>query len=758
MMPLERAAFIESQLSEDPELLALLQRVLFLVQRPGRNELLTKVFSGWKILFPLGANKLYMDYLAEREDGSVEQLVMLKVSRGTLERASTREDFLQEIRMLEMLYDPQIARVLDSGWVSEGRPFVVTEFEAGLPVTDSGIKLGVRQTLEVFQRILSIVGYAHQRRIMDGRLEPFNILLTHQMEPRIVDFGLSRAFSLCLDPAGAGGQREGNRSVYRAPEPMGGLQFQESADVYSLGVILFEVLSGKRPYDPAGGEAKAQGGESGETAPAKVESLDDDLNYILARAVRLNPEERYSNVTTFSKDIQTYLDGRPVMPRQEPISAFAWRLVEKNLVTIILLVAVLGVGLFAYAQRGKQDDSGSFLKKFASIFLSAGGSVAKGTGNAGLSKLQEVREYVFSFLSKGQASPEELRDKAKEYLRQAEIELKQNGQLSGDRGRAILSARQTYELMLQSSNREGASEIELFESGRAASLLVNLLGEAKDYPEAIRVAQEWKNKLMASASSSVELQRALAQADGTVSDLMFAAGDRQASLPIARASVKQYETIWQADPENVVKTREYVQLVNKAGRKALQLNEASEAMALFRKAESAIRPQAAKLNTEVGLAVDLAGSTAGVGAVFAESKQMPKAQKSYKESQKLLEQALTKEKSNEEVRFALADVLTQSARVNRDWGELDKALREAEKSIQLVKSLIGKSSARGEYHRQLAVSLTMRGQIIEDQKNREAARATYEEASKAWAAYARLASPRPEDEFEIKRLKSLLER
>jgi len=139
-----RIVFLEDQLGKDKELLAYAHRILRLVDRPGENDQIDDVISGWRILLPIGSDGLGMDYLAERADGSMEALVNLKVARVLLEDAALQQQFLQEIRILTMLYDANIGRVLDMGWVSEGRPFVVSEFEGGLPITEVSLKMNLR--------------------------------------------------------------------------------------------------------------------------------------------------------------------------------------------------------------------------------------------------------------------------------------------------------------------------------------------------------------------------------------------------------------------------------------------------------------------------------------------------------------------------------------------------------------------------------------------------------------------------------------
>jgi serine/threonine protein kinase len=758
MAPHARIAFAEKQLSEDGDLFACALRILLLLQRLPQNDSIPETIAGWRILLPLGSDGLSMDYLAEREDGSGTNLVTFKVAAGRMERASTIQDFSQDIRMLEMLYDSNISRVVDTGWVAEGRPFVVTEFEAGLPITELSPHIGFRQNIQIFIQVLSAVGYAHQRRILDGSLEPSNILLTRHYVPRLVNFGLASAFARIRDESASEGETKSSGSRYLAPEQTNASQVSQASEVYALGAILQEILKENLAQTETKPSAENRRSGSHGKASNSSDGFDEEMSYILAKALNQNFEERYPNVSAFSRDLESYLNGRSVIPRQEEALSVVLEAVRRNLLTVLLVVGVMGVGIFAFLQRGKQEDTTVQFKKIAAYLLSAGSSAAKKTGTSSPSKLQQAKEFVFEWMTNSKVNSEALRDKAKEQLRLAEIELKQNRRSSSDTGAGIRSARQAYEWMLQLANRPGATETELLEAGGAATALAKLLHEAGDYPQAIQVTQDFRNQLIALPSTNAELLKSRAMAESMLSDFNFAAGDKQASLQSARSAAEQFELILKADQRNVNKMHDYVQAVNTAGTRAVQLKQLPEAMDLYRKAEQTVRPRMVLPERPRIIVADLARSVSGIGEVLAESSQQDQARKSFKESQQLLERELAKDRGNEELNFALADLLTKVARASRNDGNYGVALREAERSIQLMRKLLEKSASRANYHRQLAVALTIRGEIAQRQGNRELTRASFEEALNSYAACGRLGPLQKDDELEMSRLKSMMER
>lgn len=757
-----RILFLEEKLAGEKDLLLFGRRILRLVHRSGQNEELPEIVSGWKILFPLGADGLGMDYLAYRADGTMDALMVLKAARVRLEEANRRQEFVQEMRVLAMLYDANIGRILDTGWVAEGRPYVVSEFESGVPLTEAVLNFDLRENLTVFLRLLTAVGYAHQRKILHGDLKPSNVLLTKERVPRLVDFGLARAFAKGGDAIATQSQVEAEHLAYFSPEQIRGKDLTEASDVYSLGVMLYEMLAGKPPYGNPKDTAIERGRAICEAIPPKIEGCDEDVNYILAKALEKNVEARYPTVVIFGRDIEAYLEGRSVMPRQEAMMEFLVRSVKQNWITAALVVAVLGVAGYAVFVRSK--DSGA--NKAAQIQNITGNLIAgmgkngkgPGPGQQAMSSLQSAKLYLDEMLEKNKDKPEVAGELAKAYLRLAEAELKGSGILSGDRGAAIKSARTAYELTLQLASRDGASELELLEYARAAKALSEMLNDARDYKEALRVTQDWKNKLLSVNSKNPQVQKALAAADSALSDLMFAAGDQQAAMPFARASVKQFGAIFEADKGNKEKAHDYVSSATSAGGKALRLGMFSEALSFFKTAEQTARAEATKPESEVGPILDLAKTLSGLGETFEKGKQGDQARASYREARQLLEQAAKKEKDNDDAAEGLAEILYKSARVSKGSGEMSDAIEDNNRAIEILKKQVAKPASRSELRKQLAQALTLRGEMLRAQRRGEEANAAFQEALGMWNQYSRLAGVRPEDEAEMSQIQAMLSR
>ncbi len=748
-----RAFFLAEQLEKDEELLAYAQRINCLVERTAENEEVPSSVSGWKILLPLGSDGLGMDYLAERADGTMDQLMNFKVARTRIEEAAGQQDFIQEMRTLTMLYDANIGRILDTGWVSQGRPFVVSEFEGGLPITEAALSMDLRENLTVFLRLLTAVGYAHQRQIIHGDLRPANVLLTLERTPRLVDFGLARAFAKGGDAIAAQTEIDAESLAYFSPEQIRGKEITEASDVYSLGVILYEMLSGKMPYGSPRDTIMERGRAICEKIPGKIEGVDEDVNYVVAKALEKNLEGRYPSVISLGRDIEAFLEGRGVVPRQEAMLQFLIRTVRQNWITAALVVAVLAVAGIAMFQQTRAQSKAAQIQNIAGSILAGGKGGKKGT--EGLSTVQSAKKYLDDMLEKNAGKPEVVSELAKAYLRLAEVELKGTGLLKGDRGAAIQSARKAYELTLQLASSGGATDLELLEYSRSAKMLSELLNEARDYKEAVKVTQDWKNKLLASSSTNPQVLKAKAAADAALADLMFAAGDQQASMPFARSAMRQFGSIFESDKGNPSKAREYAQSANNVGDKALKMNMLSEALSVFRTAEKTIRPVASKPDSEVGPILDLARTMNGLGETLEKSKQNDQALESYREARQLLEQAAKKEVDNEDAAEGLADNLMRTARIEKETSGTLLAVQETERAVGILRRLVEKPGTKPEFRKQLAQALTIKGELAKAQKKPIVAKESFEEAVGLWSSYGRLAGLKPEEELEIDRLKTL---
>ncbi len=323
----------------------------------------------YSIVRELGRGGMGAVYLAERADGQYQQRVALKLIKRGMDTALVLARFRAERQILASLDHPNIARLLDGGSTEQGLPFFAMEYIEGDPIDTyaSRAELTVEDRLRLFLQVCGAVTYAHQHLVVHRDIKPLNVLVTPEGTPKLLDFGIAKVLH-------AGGEETstvtGMRLLtpeYASPEQVEGRHATTVSDVYALGVVLYELLTGRSPYrlrsrtpqelveavrttDP---ERPSQAGHS-----EKVRRrLRGDLDTILLTALRKEPDRRYQSVEQFAADLRRHLDKMPVLARPDTFGYRAGKFVRRNRVPVAAGVAValalLG-GTIATAYQARQ--------------------------------------------------------------------------------------------------------------------------------------------------------------------------------------------------------------------------------------------------------------------------------------------------------------------------------------------------------------------------------------------------------------------
>jgi len=246
----------------------------------------SKSFGRYRVIRLLGQGGMGAVYLAERTDGEVEQQVAIKVVHSGTNLALFEDRFLRERRILASLNHPGVARLFDAGHTGDGRPYLVMEYVNGISIDEYCAPLGLREVLKLFLAVCDAVAYAHRNLIIHRDLKPSNILVDGSGRPKLLDFGIAKIID---DTDDARTQIRALTPEYASPEQIRGEAYNTATDIYSLAAVLRKLA-------------------------AKVE-IPTDLEFILSKATRIEPEERYVTVDAFAEDIQAFLDNRPVQAR-----------------------------------------------------------------------------------------------------------------------------------------------------------------------------------------------------------------------------------------------------------------------------------------------------------------------------------------------------------------------------------------------------------------------------------------------------------
>ena len=335
-----------------------------------------KEFGPYRIKHALGEGGMGVVYLAERID--LGSLVAIKILRDAWLSPARRERFASEQRTLAQLNHPSIARLYDADTLDDGTPWFVMEYVEGVPLTDycSQPALSIDQRLQLFRTVCEAVQYAHQHAVIHRDLKPSNILVKPDGTIRLLDFGIAKQLDSLDTPAGQKGSNHtmtGLRLMtpaYAAPEQIRGEQIGIHTDVYSLGVILYELLAHDLPFDLSRltpGEAEAmivgrhpekpsavakrileQGANS--NIPSAGKTAWADLDVLCLTAMHKDTQRRYQSVEALIRDIDHYLNGEPLEARPDTFRYRLGKFVRRNrrAVTAAALVFTVVVGLVVF--------------------------------------------------------------------------------------------------------------------------------------------------------------------------------------------------------------------------------------------------------------------------------------------------------------------------------------------------------------------------------------------------------------------------
>jgi eukaryotic-like serine/threonine-protein kinase len=324
---------------------------------------------------------------ARRRDGAIKRPLALKLPHAGLQSAQLAERFQREREILSELSHPNIARLDDAGVTESGQPFLALEFVAGLPFVEYCDRqhLNVRARLELFVQVLRAVQYAHSNLVIHRDLKPSNIMVTAAGQAMLLDFGIAKLIP--DEPFGEAGLTQlagiALTPEYASPEQIAGKPVSTATDIYSLGVLLFELLTGERPYRlqrasrgaledaileaepsrPSSVVTAAAAELRGTTHKSLIRALRGDLDTIVLKALRKEAAERYLTVDAMARDIEHHLRGEPIAARADGawyrIAKFIGRYklpVAAGTVAALILIATASLALIEARTAAAERD------------------------------------------------------------------------------------------------------------------------------------------------------------------------------------------------------------------------------------------------------------------------------------------------------------------------------------------------------------------------------------------------------------------
>ncbi|MBX7170715.1 MAG: serine/threonine-protein kinase [Pyrinomonadaceae bacterium] len=427
------------------------------------ESLIGQRIGGYQIVSELGHGGMGVVYLAERADQMFEQTVALKIIKRGMDSEAIIRRFNTERQILASLEHSNIARLIDGGISDEGLPYFVMEYVDGKRIDDfcNDQNLSVESRLKLFQKVCEAVQYAHQNLIVHRDLKPSNILVTKDGIPKLLDFGIAKLLQ-SQSESETETQFQIFTPEYASPEQVRGERITTLSDVYSLGILLYELLTDDFPYhfknktpfeiasvvcnsEPLRPSAaitnenqrpktKDQGSKS--NPKSKVRNLKSDIDNIVLMALQKESEARYQSVADFSEDIENYLNGLPVKAQTNTFFYLAEKFIKRNAISVTLaataLIAVLlGLTTTFWQMRIAQMEGAKAEKRFNdvrrlanSVVFDYHDSIAKFAGTTAVRErlVKDMLEYLDNLNHESENNTNLQRELASVYLKIGDVQ------------------------------------------------------------------------------------------------------------------------------------------------------------------------------------------------------------------------------------------------------------------------------------------------------------------------------------------------
>jgi tetratricopeptide (TPR) repeat protein len=717
-----RQALLEEAARADPDLRRELEALLeadsaageFLEQPAPEMlaEQTTAILPSWQgkrvgpylLTQKIGQGGMGVVYLAERADGAYQQTVALKLIRHGFESEETQRRFRLERQILARLEHPHIARLLDGGTTEDGRPWLAMEYIEGEPITTycAQRRLAIDERLRLFQSVCSAVQYSHQHFIIHRDLKPGNLLVTKAGVPKLLDFGIARLLE--PDPLAPEDLPTTKQRLltpdYASPEQVRGESLNVTSDVYSLGVVLYELLTGARPT-PFSLHAESRSPERPSLAVRHRDSstsrtLRGDLDDILLKALRPEPQHRYASVEQFSEDIQRYLDRLPVLARKGSLAYRTAKLLRRHRAAIasaalVFLSLCLGLIVTTWQARVAQ--------------------AAQHKAEAERNNAETHRQRAEAALLKAEAE----RQRAEQATKQAFTQ-KQRAEQERQRATAALASAQQERARAERrfNDVHKLANAMLFD---VHDEIAELTGATKARSLLVNLAQEYLDSLASEAGNDLSLQHDLARAYVKLGDAQGNAragelGDKPAALASYRRAFAIQKKLVQANGESPQARYEL----------ALNHSKLAEAREALEQRKEAIAEARTSLNLLAALRAENPEDARFFHACFYQHHQLADlfrkagetvlAQEHTREAITLMEPHLQKATTtetgetlyNDHQRFAL---------MLRERGDLEGALRHYRQALDLARATATQTPnnfnanyVQSDIHRGIAITLT----------------------------------------------------
>jgi tetratricopeptide (TPR) repeat protein len=518
----------------------------------------------YQVVSEIGRGGMGAVYVAVRSDPHYLQTVAIKLIPRGLNSAMIVQRFRQERQILANLTHPNIGSILDGGSTDDGRPYIVMEFIEGEPITDycEKLRLGINKRIELFRTVCSAVHHAHQKLVIHRDIKPGNVLVDTEGMVKLIDFGVAKLLAPDLVPGGPPSTEVANRLMtpdYASPEQLRGEELTTATDVYSLGVLLYELLTQRRPFRVTGhsyrdmekivcSEEPARPSEVAGLPAGLHNQLKGDLDNIVLKAISKERERRYSSAGQLAEDLSRYVRGEPVIARRDTFRYRTGKLIKRYRVAILttgLAFLSLVAGLITAAwQRRRAEQRFQQVRELAtSLIFDVSDSIREvpGTAQARASLVRTAIPYLDSLVTESGNNPGLMLELGRAYEKIGDLQ----GELPSlsRPAEALESYRKSQRLLepiaFRASFRDAAVEhlIEVHQScGRIEANSGSAADAIHEYTQALQLARQH----LAENPKSEERQRLLASSCNRLGDAQLTAGDPERALGSLRIGLQVF--------------------------------------------------------------------------------------------------------------------------------------------------------------------------------------------------------------------------
>lgn len=704
-----------------------------LLAEPGELET-GGAIDGYEIISLLGEGGMGEVYLAR--DLSLGRKVALKlVKRGYGGRDLIRH-FQHEERILAGLTHPNIARLYGAAVSGRGVPYFVMEYVEGHPLDEfcDQRQLSIAERLRLFRKICGAVAYAHQRLVIHRDLKPANIRVTPDGEPKLLDFGIAKLLDEGSDSLGQTMTLQGMMTPeYASPEQVRGETMTTASDVYSLGVVLYELLSGRKPYhlatrrpDEVARAITSQVPPRPSQAitsralqlPPPTEPIDlrrarllrGDLDNIAMMAIRKEPERRYASVAQFSEDIRRHLDGLPVIARKDTAGYRASKFIRRHkagVVAVVLIgltlvggiVATMRQAQIARVERARAERRFNDVRKLAnSVVFELHDAIESLPGSTAARALlvRRALEYLDSLAHESSSDASLQSELAAAYMKVGNVQGNPTNANLGDSAGALESYRKSLaitERLLQQKNEPASRHARAMTMRKVADVLANTNRVA----DAVQIAREslaMFKELADAASGEKDPQLVVAIGHLKLADILgnpsfVNSGDAQGAIENYEAALRIVTAVQARDAADP-KTRRYLGVIHERMGTMRELqNETAAALAEYQSSAAIRVPLAAEFPNDAAMVRDAAIAYEKLGITTAAAGDLAASFENRRKALEIFERLVAADPQDAQARQSLAishiylgDLLGNPGAPN--LGRVAEARQHYERAIELL--------------------------------------------------------------------------